>query len=129
MGKQISAVEAKPGTTIMVDGNACVVRNNDVSRPGKHGHAKCRIEAVGIIDCKKKLLAIPGHDRLEVPEMEKRKAQILSLSDSTASVMDLESFETLDVPFLAELKGELNPEDKVEYTIIEDAQKIIRRKL
>ena len=53
MGKQINAVEAKPGTTILVEGEACIVKSNDISRPGKHGHAKCRIEAKGIIDGKK----------------------------------------------------------------------------
>ena len=52
--KLIGATEAKPGATIMVDGVACVVKSNDISKTGKHGHAKCRIEAIGIIDGKKK---------------------------------------------------------------------------
>jgi len=127
--KLIHAVEAKPGATILVDGNACVVRSLDVSRPGKHGHAKCRIEAIGVVDGKKRVLAIPGHERLEVPAMEKRKAQVLSVADTTASVMDLESFETEDIAFVDELKDQLNPEDQVEYMVIDETTKIIKRKL
>jgi translation initiation factor 5A len=127
--KLINAVEAKPGATILVDGEACIVRSLDVSRPGKHGHAKCRIEAIGITDGKKRVLAIPGHERLDVPLVEKRKAQVLSTSEGNASVMDLESFETIDVPIVEELKGQLNAEDQVEYVIIDEGQKIIKRKL
>ena len=58
--KLISAVEAKTGKTILVDGVACVVKSNDVSKTGRHGHAKCRIEAVSIIDGKKKVFIIAG---------------------------------------------------------------------
>ena len=82
-----------------------------------------------IIDGKKKVMAIPGHERFEVPTMEKRKAQILSINENIASVMDLESFETLDLPIFEDLKSELNPEDQVEYTIIDEKDKIIRKKL
>ena len=127
--KLIHAVEAKPGATILVDGNACQVKSLDVSRPGKHGHAKCRIEAIGIIDGKKRVLAIPGHERLDVPLITKHKGQILSINGEMASVMDLESFETIDVPIIDELKEELKPEDQVEYWDIEEGPKIVKRKL
>ena len=127
--KLIHAVEAKPGVTILVDGNACIVRSLDISRPGKHGHAKCRIEAIGVVDGKKRVLAIPGHERLDVPSMDKRKAQVLSVADTSASVMDLESFETEDIAYVEELKDQLNPEDQIEYVVIDDTVKIIKRKL
>lgn len=127
--KLIDAVDAKPGATITLDGEACLVKMNDVSKSGKHGASKCRIEAVGVIDGKKRVLAIPGHERFEVPDMEKRKAQVLSVSDKKASIMDLESFETMDMVMLEELVGQLGPEDQVEYIIINETQKVIRRKL
>ena len=98
MLRLINATEAKPGTTIMIDGEACTVRSNDISKTGKHGASKCRIEAIAIFSGKKKVNAVPGHERFEVPMINKRKAQVLSLSGNSASVMDLESYETLDVP-------------------------------
>ena len=76
--KMINATDARTGTNIMVEGNPCTVKSMDVSKTGKHGHAKCRIEAVGIIDGKKRVFVIPGHDRLDVPLVEKRKGQFLS---------------------------------------------------
>lgn len=126
--KIIDATQAKPGTTILIDGNAYTVRSNDISKTGKHGHAKCRIEAVGIFESKKKVLAVPGHERFEVPMIDKRKGQILSVSGESASVMDLESYETIDLIFPPELKNELEVEKEVEYWDVE-GKKGIRRVL
>lgn len=126
MLKLINATEAKQGVTIMVDGQACTVRSNDISKTGKHGASKCRMECVEIFSGKKKIVAVPGHERFEVPMVEKKKAQVLSVSDTTASVMDLESFETLDMPFMEEVKPEIAAEKQVEYWDIEGKKCIMR---
>lgn len=122
----IDAHSAKPGTTILIDGEACTVRSNDISKTGKHGASKCRIEAIEIFTSKKKIIAVPGSERFEVPLIEKRKAQVLSVSENTASVMDLESYETSDLPFTEELKGQLAAEQEVEYWDIEGKKAIMR---
>ena len=126
--KLIHASEARSGSIILVDGVACTVRSNDISKTGKHGHAKCRIEAIGLIDGKKKVFVAGGHDRLEVPLINKNKAQVLSVSEDKASVMDLESYETLDLPLSEEFKDQIKEEDQVEYWDIE-GDKLIKRKL
>lgn len=129
--KLITAHEARTGATILVEGNACIVRNNDVSKTGKHGASKCRIEAIGVIDGKKRVVAVPGSERFEVPLIEKKKAQVLSINPTgdMANVMDLESFETMDLPMMEEAKGTFNAEDQVEYMVIDEKLKVIRRKL
>jgi translation initiation factor 5A len=127
--KIINATEAKVGTNILVDGMPCTVKSIDVSKTGKHGHAKCRIEAVGIITGTKKVFVVPGHDRLEVPLVEKRKAQVLSKGPDSVNLMDLESFETLDVPCPdAEVLASLQEDGNCEYWDIE-GEKIVKRKL
>ena len=122
----INAHDCKPGTTIMVDGEAGVVRSNDISKTGKHGASKCRMEVIEVISGKKKIVGVPGDTRFDVPLIEKRKAQVLSTTEDKASVMDLESFETIDLPFVEDLKGKLAPEQQVEYWDIE-GKKIIMR--
>src|SRR3989338_8554003 len=122
----INATGAKPGTTILVDGDACTVRSNDVSKTGKHGASKCRIEAISVFSGKKKIVAVPGDTRFDVPNIDKRKAQVLTVSDTTASVMDLESFETLDLVYAEDLKEQLAPEKQVEYWDIEGKKAIMR---
>lgn len=125
--KIINGTEAKVGTNIIVDGEPCTIKKIDISKTGKHGHAKCRIEAVGIISENKKVFVIPGHDRLEVPMVDKRKGQVLSIGDK-ASIMDLESFETLDVECPEDIKNELEVNSNVEYWDVE-GEKIIKRKI
>jgi translation initiation factor 5A len=122
----IDAHGAKPGTTIMIDGEAYNVRSNDISKSGKHGASKCRIEAINVITGNKKVLACPGAERFEVPMIEKKRAQVLNVGESTASIMDLESYETIEIPYLPELKEQLAPEKQVEYWDIE-GKKIIMR--
>lgn len=127
--KIIDAVEVKVGTNIIVEGVPCTVKSIDISKTGKHGHAKCRIEAVGIISGAKKVFVVPGHERLEVPIVDKRKGQVLSKADGKASIMDLENFETIEVPCPdKEVYEQLEENGNCEYWDIE-GEKLIKRKL
>jgi translation initiation factor 5A len=124
--KIIDAYDAKPGAVIMIDGHAATVRSNDISKSGKHGASKCRIEAIEILTGKKKVLAVPGHQRFDVPMIEKKKAQVLNVSGDKVSVMDLETYETLELSYLPELKEQLAPEKQVEYWDIEGVKAVMR---
>ncbi len=127
--KIINATEAKTGANIIVDGIPCTVRSVDISKTGKHGHAKCRFEAIGMINGQKKVFVVPGHERLEVPLVEKKKGQVLSKSDGKVSLMDLESFETIEVPCPdEEVFSELEENGNCEYWNVE-GEKIVKRKL
>jgi len=63
------------------------VTDTQTSRPGKHGHAKVRLTGVGLFDEKKRVIVMPGHDNVEVPMVDKRTAQVLSLSGDEANVL------------------------------------------
>lgn len=127
--KIINATEARVGTNILLEGRPYTVKKIDTSKTGKHGHAKCRIEAVGILDGNKKVFVIPGHDRLEVPNVDKRKGQILSKADGKASVMDLETFETIEIDCPdKEVFDSLEESGNCEYWDIE-GERLIKRKL
>lgn len=103
--KQVSVSSLKKGNYVVVDGTACIVSGLQVSRPGKHGHAKVRMDAVGIIDDKKRVTVMPGHDMINVPVIEKKTAQVLSVSGDMANVMDIETYETFDLKIPEELKA------------------------
>ena len=125
--KIINATEARVGTNILIEGEPHTIKKIDISKTGKHGHAKARIEAVGITSGQKKVFVIPGHDKLEVPLINKKKAQVLSVADKV-SVMDLETFETIEIDCPEEIKSQLEANNNVEYWDIE-GKKVIRRKL
>lgn len=124
--KLINATAAKTGTTILIDGEAYTVRSNDISKTGKHGASKCRIEAVAVFSDKKKIVAVPGDTRFDVPMIEKRRGQVLTVAEDTASIMDLENYESFDLQFLPELKEQLAPEKQIEYWDIEGKKMIMR---
>lgn len=105
--KLVSVGTLKKGNYVILDGTACAVSSTQVSRPGKHGHAKVRLEAIGILDGKKRQTVMPGHDNVETPIIDKLNAQVLSISADNANVMDMESYETFDMKVPEELKDDL----------------------
>ncbi|MCF7910627.1 translation initiation factor IF-5A [Candidatus Pacearchaeota archaeon] len=127
--KIIDATQAKTGTNILLESEPYTIKKSDISKTGKHGHAKCRIEAVHMVNGNKKVFVVPGHDKFEVPVVNKNKAQVLSKADGKASVMDLESFETLEISVPdEEVFDSLEENGNCEYWNIE-GKMIVKRKL
>lgn len=89
-------VKLRKGRFVVIDGHPCKITNIQTSAPGKHGHAKARVDAVSIFDGSKHGFVKPSDARVEVPIVDKRKAQILSISGSTLQLMDSETYETFD---------------------------------
>jgi len=123
--KVIEATEMRVGTFLMLDGSAYQVKKMDTSKTGKHGHAKVRFEAVSAMTGKKKVQVVPGHDKFEVPMVDKRQAQVLSISGTQASLMDSENFENFELPIPESIEG-LVEGVTVEYWDIE-GEKMIKR--
>ena len=63
---------------------------------------------------------MPGHDKVESPNIEKKIAQILSDVGNKANVMDMESFETFDMIIPDELKAKVFEGVQVTYWIVLD---------
>lgn len=116
--KQTTASQVKEGDTILLDNAPCKVVSMQKSKPGKHGAAKARIVAMGIIDEKKRDVVMPGHERIDVPLVEKRTAQVLSMSGDNANLMDMETYETFDLKVPQELQGQVKGGVQVLYWVI-----------
>ena len=124
--KSTSVGSLQKGNYVIINGIACRVVNIQTSRPGKHGHAKIRLEGIGLIDGKKRITVMPGHDNIDVPIVEKRSAQILSISEDTANVMDSETYETFDLKIPEDLKAQVIEGATILYWLILD-QKIMKQ--
>ncbi len=114
----------KVGSYILMDGNASKIVKIDRSSPGKHGHAKYRVEAVGLLDKQKRITVMTGHAKVEVPIIGKKTAQVLSVSGDKAQLMDMVSYETFEVPIPEEFKGKLISGATVLYWDIMDTKVI-----
>jgi len=87
----------KTGNFIMVDEEPCVIKSTERSKSGKHGHAKVRVSCIGMFDNNKRSLTFPSGQMVEVPEIIKGNAQINYIEDTLINIMDLESYESVDI--------------------------------
>ena len=124
--KLASIGSLKKGDTLIIDGAPCKITTLQTSRPGKHGHAKVNLMAVGLIDGKKRNTVMPGHDKVEVPIVEKKNAQVLSISGNKANVMDSETYETFDMEIPEDLKAEVTEGCQILYWTLM-GQKIMKQ--
>ena len=102
------------------------------SSPGKHGAAKARLEAVGIFDGQKRSLVKPVDTKVEVPILDKRIGQILAIMGDQVQIMDLETYETMELPipdeFADDIRGAVGTDLGVEYIVAMGNMKIMRTK-
>lgn len=130
MSKPVELGSIKVGSYVMVENEPCRIVDYSKSKPGKHGSAKARVVAIGVFDGVKRTFVKPVDSNVEVPLIEKRSGQVISLQPSAAQLMDLETFEVFDAPYPeeADLKGRLANGVEVEYWRILGRIKIMRTK-
>jgi translation initiation factor 5A len=105
----------KPGHYVMIDGEPCKILRITLSKPGKHGSTKARMDAIGIFDNRKRSLLKPADSAIQVPIIEKNKAQVISISGDFVQLMDLENYNTFEANIPPEFKGKLQPGTEVGY--------------
>jgi len=107
--------ELKVGRYMLIDDAPCKIVEITMSKPGKHGEAKGRIVAIGIFDGQKRSVVYPVKHKVKVPIIEKKNAQVLSITNKEAQLMDSETFETFLVPLSDEELEKIVPGTEVSY--------------
>jgi translation initiation factor 5A len=118
--------ELKEGRYMIIDGEPCKIINISTSKPGKHGEAKSNIDAVGIFDNRKRSIVHPVKHKVQVPMIDKRKAQVLSLVGDEVQLMDMDTYETFQLPVPEEYKGQLTAGEEIMYMVALDRRKITK---
>ncbi len=116
----------KPNGYLIIEDEPCKIVSISTSKPGKHGEAKARIEAVGIFDGQKRSIVHPVKHRVGVPMIDKRQGQVITATGDTAHVMDLETYETFEMLVDEEFVGKLEPGQEINYMIALERMKITR---
>ncbi|KYK32389.1 MAG: translation initiation factor IF-5A [Theionarchaea archaeon DG-70] len=130
-GKIVTEVRnLKRGRYIIIDDEPCKVTDITISSPGKHGSAKARIEAVGIFDDKKRFIIKPTGDKIDSPIIDKRSGMITAMMGDRIQLMDMETYETFEVPTPdpEEVEGTLAESAEVEYLETLGRYKMVRVK-
>ncbi|MBE6486216.1 MAG: translation initiation factor IF-5A [Methanosphaera stadtmanae] len=126
--KVVEIKTLKQGKYLVLDGEASKIISISTSSPGKHGAAKARIEAVGLFDSQKRSLVKPVNAKVDVPIIDKRVGQVIALMGDEVQLMDLETYETIDLPIPEDLKDEIVEGKEVEYIEAMGNMKIMRTK-
>jgi translation initiation factor 5A len=113
--KAASLKDLRPGHYVIVDNEPCKVLTITLSKPGKHGATKARVDVVGIFDERKRSIMKPSDASVLVPIIEKKKAQVISVSGNFVQLMDLGDYITFDAVIPPELKGRLESGHEVSY--------------
>lgn len=113
--KQGTLKGLKPGHYIIVDDEPCKVLKITLSKPGKHGSTKARVDTIGLFDNRKRSLLKPADANVTLPIIEKKKAQVISVSGDFVQLMDLEDYSTFDANIPPEFKGKLQSGSEVGY--------------
>lgn len=124
--EQAEVRELKEGRYINIDDEPCKILSISTSKPGKHGEAKARIEAMGIFDGNKKSVVYPVKHRVQVPLIDKRNAQVVSIQGGEAQLMDLETYEMFQLPVPEDMKDTLNAGGDIQYIVAMGRKKITR---
>ncbi len=107
--------ELKVGRYMLVDDVPCKIVDITMSKPGKHGEAKGRIVAIGVFDGQKRSVVYPVKHKVKVPIIEKKNAQVLSVANNEAQLMDSETFETFVVQLDSTEIDRVKPGTEVSY--------------
>jgi len=126
--KQLAEVRTlRVNRYMIIDEEPCKIMSISTSKPGKHGEAKARIDAVGIFDGQKRSVVHPVKHKIHVPIIDKRSAQVLAfIGEENVQLMDLETYETFEMPIPDEYKEKLEPGKEIMYLEALGKKKITR---
>ncbi|UCF49804.1 MAG: translation initiation factor IF-5A [Thermoplasmatales archaeon] len=125
--KQLAEVRTlRVNRYMIIDDEPCKIMSLSTSKPGKHGEAKARIEAIGVFDGQKRSVVHPVKHKVHVPLIDKRNAQVLALMGDNVQLMDLETYETFEMAIPDEFKGKLKAGNEISYLEALGRKKITR---
>jgi len=125
--KEVAEVrELKENRYIIIDNEPCKIVSITTSKPGKHGEAKARIDAIGVFDGQKRSVVFPVRHKVQIPVIDKRTAQVVAIMGDKVQLMDMETYETFEMDIPDEFKDKLKEGEEIQYIQAMGKRKITR---
>lgn len=124
MKEQVEMKELKEGRYVIIDDEACIIKSIAKSKPGKHGAAKARVDAIGLFDNQKRSIVGSVATKIYVPIVERKAAQVLTITGDIVQLMDLADFSTFEIPLPEEYKDKIKEGEEIQYLTALDKIKI-----
>jgi len=97
MKEQTEVGKLKEGRYVVVDDEPCKIQSISISKPGKHGAAKARLDVVGLFDGQKRSVVSPTSATVYAPIVERKTAQILTIAGNVVTFMDMKEFNNFEL--------------------------------
>ncbi len=122
--------ELREGSYAIINDEPSQIVSIQKSKPGKHGSAKFRCTAISLFDGRKQSFVSSTDANIQVPIVDKRSGQVINMGPGSVQIMDLETYEMMDVamPTDEEVASKLEAGKNVEYWVIMGRVKIQRVK-
>lgn len=117
---RVDIKDLKPGNFVVIEDAPCRVEKVQVSKSGKHGAMKVRIEAIGLLDGRRRSLLGPSGEEVSVPIILKKQAQVLAVAGDKAQLMDMQTYETIELDIPEEIKDKVQPGAEIAYFDVMD---------
>ncbi|NOR60516.1 MAG: translation initiation factor IF-5A [Methanosarcinales archaeon] len=127
MKEQTEVRTLKEGRYVIIDDEPCVIKSLSHSKPGKHGSAKARVDAVGIFDNQKRSIISPVTQKIYVPLVERKNGQVISISGDVVQLMDMGDYSTIELALPDEYKSKIEVGKDVQYLVAMGKMKIDMR--
>lgn len=124
MKEQTEVGKLKEGKYMLVDDEPCKILSISVSKPGKHGAAKARLDVMGIFDGVKRSIVQPVSAKVYAPIVERRNAQVISKAGNVIQMMDLEDFTNFELTVPEDIAAKIEPGKETMYIFSMDKRKI-----
>ena len=115
MKEQTEVRALREGRYVLIDDEPCKIVSIDTSKPGKHGSAKANIVAIDIFTGTKRTLQAPVSEKVFVPQIDKRRAQVVAIHSGTAQLMDMETYQMFDMQVPEEFAATMEAGKEIEY--------------
>lgn len=115
MKEQTEIGKLREGRYMIIEDEPCKILGISISKPGKHGAAKARIDAVGLFDGIKRSIVQPVSARAYVPMVERKSGQVITVSGTTVTLMDMKDFTNFEMEVPEEKVSQMEIGSEIPY--------------
>jgi translation initiation factor 5A len=115
MKEQTEVGKLKEGRYVVIEDEPCKILGISVSKPGKHGAAKARIDVVGIFGGMKRSIVQPVSAKTYVPIVERKSGQVITIAGSTATLMDMKEYTNFEIEIPTDKEEKVKVGEEIAY--------------
>jgi len=115
MKEQTEVGKLKEGRYMVIDDEPCKILGISVSKPGKHGAAKARFDAVGLFDGVKRSIVQPVSAKTYVPVVERKSGQVITMSGTTVTLMDMKEYNNFEMEVPPDKMDQIEMGKEIQY--------------